>query len=97
LLGDLSFLDTAVQRAEAAIPTQALAGVGQSLHDVGEQLVGLDPGALLDAVEQLGPRLEAAFEQAAEAIRREIVALLESLQFASARGSASVSVEVGVG
>jgi hypothetical protein len=95
LLGDLSLLDDIAARVEAALPTQALAGVGESLAGVGEELRRLDPSGLLDAVEALGPQLIAAFEQAVEAIRQEMVALLQALRYAST--SARAQVEVGVG
>jgi hypothetical protein len=44
-------------------------------------------------VNGLGPRLLDSFENLIEAVRNEIVALLESLRFAMASASASVSVE----
>jgi hypothetical protein len=97
LLGDLHFLDGILDRVEAAVPTQALAGVGASLTEVGERLVALDPGALLEAVNQLGPRVEQAFEDAVKKIRDEVVALLEAIRYASASASASVSGSVSVG
>jgi hypothetical protein len=95
LLGDLSFLDDIVDRVEAALPSQALAAVGESLADVGAELRAIDPSGLLDAVEALGPQLVVAFDVAVEAIRQEIVALLEALRYASTTTSAHVQIEVG--
>jgi hypothetical protein len=72
-----------------------LAGVGDSLAVVGAQLAELDPAGLLATLESLGPEVIDAFEAAVEAIRREIVALLEALRYAS--GSVSATAEAGVG
>ncbi|WOD39729.1 hypothetical protein [Nodosilinea sp. E11] len=94
LLGDLSFLDDILDQLEAALPTQALAGVGASLTAIGDRLNALNPTALLDAVEALGPRLVESFEEAVEAIRRELINLLAALRYASGSASASVTVEV---
>ena len=93
LLGDLSFLDSILDRVENAVPTDTLADVGESLAAVGQRLADIDPAGLLDAVERLGPKLVEAFEKTIEAIRREIITLLESLRYASA----SASVTVGGG
>ncbi len=95
LLGDLSLLDDTLTSVEAALPTNALVGVGDSLSAVGEQLAELDPAGMLEAVENLGPELVEAFEEALEAIRREVIALLEALRYTSASVSVSVEVEVG--
>lgn len=95
LLGDLSFLDGILAEVQAASPVTALAGVGASLAEVGQRLTEADPAALLDAVERLGPRVVDEFEAAVEAIRREIVALLEALRYATASVSVEAEVEVG--
>ena len=97
LLGDLTFLDDILNDVEDAVPTNALVGVGESLTEVGTRLAELDPGGLLEAVENLGPRLIDEFEVGVEAIRREIVALLEAIRYASGDASVSATVEVGVG
>jgi len=95
LLGDLNFLQAAVDRVAQANPATRLAAVGASLAAVGERLAEIDLDALIESVNQLGPRLLDSFESLIEAVRNEIVALLESLRFAMASGSASVSVSVG--
>lgn len=95
LLGDLSFLDDIVDRIEAASPVTALSNVGMPLQEVGAQLAAIDPGGLLAAVEDLGPRVVDAFQKAVEAIKQELITLLESLEYFTA--SASVSVEASVG
>jgi hypothetical protein len=92
LLGALNFLAPIVNRVENANPAQALQGVGASLETVGQQLAELNPTELIAAVNKLGPNVVAAFEVAITAIRNEIVALLESLQFATSSASGSVSV-----
>jgi hypothetical protein len=94
LLGDLSFLDDILDQLEAALPTNALAGIGTSLTEIGDRLNDLNPTGLLDAVEDLGPRLVEAFEAAVESIRRELINLLEALRYAG--GSASATVEVSL-
>lgn len=95
LLGDLSFLDGILAEAEAAIPTEALRGVGESLAEVGNRLVELDPNGLLDAVENLGPRIIDEVEHALNKVRDEILALLESIRYANASASVGVSARVG--
>jgi hypothetical protein len=97
LLGDLSFLDNILEEVQAAVPTHALQGVGESLVDVGNRLVELDPNGLLDAIENLGPRIIGQVEDALDKIRDEIVALLESIRYANANASVSVSASMGVG
>jgi hypothetical protein len=97
LLGDVTFLQTAVDRVASANPAARLATVGQSLAAVGERLAAIDLDALVEAVNQLGPRLVESFEALIEAVRNEIVALLESLRFAVASGSVSVSASASVG
>ena len=79
------------------IPTQALQGVGESLTEVGNRLVELDPNGLLDAIENRGPRIIDQVEDALDKIRDAIVALLESIRYMNASASVSVSASVGVG
>jgi hypothetical protein len=63
---------------------------------VGERLTALNPRALIDSVNELGPRAVAEMQQALEGIQAEIVALLEALRFALAQASVSVEAEVRV-
>ncbi len=95
LLGNITFLQETVDRLAQANPATRLQGIGASLHTVGERLGEIDIDGLIASVNQLGPRLVESFDHTIEAIRNEIVALLESLQFASGSASASASVSVG--
>jgi hypothetical protein len=95
LLGDLAFLQAAVDRIEAANPATKLQGVGASLTAVGERLGEIDLEELIESVDQLGPALVDAFGDTLDGIRNEIVALLQSLRFAT--GSAGASAQVSVG
>lgn len=97
LLGDVSFLQAAVDRVAQANPAIRLADVGASLRTVGERLDTIDLEALIEAVNSLGPQLVESFGHALDAIRKEIVALLESLRYASGGASVSVSVSARVG
>ena len=92
LLGDLTFLDETMATLAQANPATRLQGIGASLTTVGERFGEIDVDALIGSVNQLGPRLEAVFEHAVQAIRNEIVALLQSLQFATSGASGSESV-----
>jgi hypothetical protein len=93
LLGDLNFLQSAVNRVAEANPIERLASVGESLAEVGARFGEIDLDAVIESVNGLGPRLLDSFENLIEEVRNEIVALLESLRFAMASASASVSVE----
>ncbi len=94
LLGNLDFLGPTIARIENASPAKALEGVGASLKQVGDELVAVNPAALLSGINNLGPQLVDALQKSAEAIKKEIIALLEALRYASGSASASVSVEV---
>lgn len=94
LVGDITFLHDAVAKIEAAVPTAALAEVGADLDALGEQLAHVDLEGLLEAVRTLGPELVEEAEKAAAALKQEVIALLESLQYANSSASASASVEV---
>jgi hypothetical protein len=96
LLGDISFLQDTVNLVQNAVPTQALAGIGASLTTVGETLAELDIGALLDSIATLGPKVVESFEAVVTAVKYEVLALLESLRYASGSVSVSVSAEVNV-
>jgi len=95
LLGNLDFLKPIVAKIEQANPATRLASVGQSLTALGERLGNVKLDDLIAAVNQLGPELETAFEHMLEAVKQEIVSLLESLRYASGSASASASVSVG--
>jgi hypothetical protein len=97
LLGDITFLDDVVALIEGAVPTEALAGVGESLAEIGASLGEIDIAAMLDGLESLAPDIVAAFEAVIKAIQNEVIALLESLRYSSGSASASVSVSVGGG
>lgn len=92
LLGDLAFLDDIVDRVEAALPLNALTGIGDSLRAVGDELAAIDPGALLAAIDGLPERVVGELEQALEAVRQELITLLESLDYFATSASAEVSV-----
>lgn len=95
LLGNLDFLRPIVAKIEQANPATRLASVGQSLTALGDRLGNIKLDDLIAAVNQLGPKLEAAFEHMLEAVKQEIVALLESLRYATGSASASASVSAG--
>jgi hypothetical protein len=97
LLGDVSFLSGPIDRIRQANPATALANVGTELTAVGDRLAELDPRGLIESVNGLGPRVIDEMEESIEGIQAEIIALLESLRFAVANASASVSAEVSVG
>jgi hypothetical protein len=95
LLHNLDILKPIVDKIEQANPATRLANVGQSLAALGERLGNIKLDDLIAAVNQLGPELEAAFEHMLEAVKQEIVALLESLRYATGSASASASLSVG--
>lgn len=95
LLGDLSPFDNIIERVEAALPTQALGGVGESLAEVGEQLAAINPGELLAAIEGLGPRVLESVERMVKAIQDELIALLGSLEYFSTRANVEAEARVG--
>jgi hypothetical protein len=97
LLGNLDFLQTTVSRLQQANPATRLASVGAALHDVGETLGQINLDELIESINGLGPRLETAFEHLLDAVKNEIIALLESLRVAMAHASASVSVSASAG
>jgi hypothetical protein len=92
LLGDLSGLTGLVDKVADAVPTDALSGLPDQLTALDEAFAGLDLDALLDRVSNLGPEVLAAFGHALEGVRTEIVALLDSLRYAS--GSVEAHAEV---
>ena len=64
---------------------------------VGVRLGSIKLDDLIASVNKLGPELETAFEHMLAAVRQEIVALLQSLKFATGGASVSVSVSASVG
>jgi hypothetical protein len=94
LLGDLNFWQATVDRVAALNPAARLSAAGAALRPIGERLASVDVAALIDSVNRLGPLLVDEFEQMLDTIRNEIVALLESLRFATGGTSASASVAV---
>ena len=95
LLGDLDFLGDLTARLAAADPGVQLAAIGGELSEVGEQLRAIDIAALTGAVNGLGPGLIEDVEILVEALKTEIVALLDALRYAGGSADASVSVSVG--
>jgi hypothetical protein len=95
LLGNVDFWQTAVDRVAQLNPATRLQEVGAALRPVGEKLAAIDVEQLIEDVNRLSPLLLESFEQMIEGIRNEIVALLESLRFATGSASASASVSVG--
>ncbi|MET0662486.1 MAG: hypothetical protein ABWZ42_05075 [Ilumatobacteraceae bacterium] len=97
LMPDLSGIAGQVARVGDILPVNALADVGTQLTAVGEEIRALDVQAMLDAINAITPEIAEAITLLVDAVRDEIVALLESIRFSSSSGSASVSVSVGVG
>lgn len=97
LLGELADFDAVLERVENAVPTQALASIDSSLEELGSRLQEIDPGGLLDAVNELPGRIVEAVLSAIESIKAEILALLQAIKYASGNTSASVEVSATVG
>jgi putative NIF3 family GTP cyclohydrolase 1 type 2 len=93
LAGDTGFLTATIDRLKQADPTAQLADVGHKLDAFGDQVAAIDLKALTDSISALPAQIVDDFEQAAELIKQEIVALLESLHYANASVSAQVTVE----
>jgi hypothetical protein len=96
LMPDLSGISAQVARISDILPVNALANVGDQLEAVGDELRALDVEGLLDAVNSFTPEVAEAITLLIDAVRDEIVALLESIRFASSNTSASGSVSLGV-
>lgn len=97
LLGELADFDAVLERVENAVPTQALASIDSSLEELGSRLQEIDPGGLMDAVNELPDRIVEAVLSAIESIKAEILALLQAIKYASGNTSASVEVSATVG
>lgn len=94
LLGDLDLFDDVLAKLETANPAKVLEGVGANLKVVGDKLAALNPRATLALVNGLPGQVIAAFETAVETIRAELIALLESIRYASANAQVTVSGSV---
>jgi len=92
MLGDLGDLDGLLERAAQAVPTDILTGFPDQLTALDEAFAAVDLDAILGVVAGLAPEILEAFQHALDGVRNEIVALLESLRFATARIEASVEV-----
>jgi hypothetical protein len=92
LVPDTSFLQPLADKVEAADPLPVLQGLATNLDGVAQRLTDVDLDRLIADVNGLGPKVSAAFDAAVEAVQREVLALLDALQFGGASGSASVSV-----
>ena len=92
---DLPELAAAVQRAEDAVPAEALAGVGAALADAGAALAAIDLVGLVDEIEGVRERVQTAMHAAVQTIEAELVALLEGIRYQQTSASASVSGSVG--
>lgn len=97
LLGDLADFDGVLDQIAAAVPTAALAGIDSSLAEVGARLQALNPNALIEVINELPARLVAAISTAVDVIKAEIVALLNTIKYASANASVQVEASVTVG
>lgn len=94
LLGDLSLFDELRQRLDSVSPAAALDGISDGLDAAGAALTELDPAALLASLDGLGPRVADQVALVVDAVRDEIVGLLESLRYVSGEIHASASVQV---
>ncbi len=96
LLGDLALFDDLIAQMEAASPAAILSQLDTSLDTVAARLAALDVGHLVESVEKLPDRVVTGVERAIEGIRDEVIALLESIRYASSNASASVRVSVEI-
>jgi len=99
LTPDLTPIQAQIDRVPGLLPIDALQGVGTELEAVGGELRALDVAQLVTAVNDLVPEVEQSVLDAIEAVKREIVALLKAIKYASsnASGSASASASVSIG
>lgn len=94
---DLADLGAAVDRVEAAVPAEALADAGQALADAGEALQEIDLLGLVEEVEELPERVQAAMHAAVAAVKDELLALLGALRYQQTSASVEVSGSVSGG
>jgi hypothetical protein len=97
LIPDTSFLQPLVDKIQGASPLPALHDAATNLDALGARLADVDLDRLVADVNGLGPKVSEGVDRAVEAIKREILALLDALQFGAANASASVSVSGSVG
>ena len=79
------------------LPIAALEGVGTQLVAVGDELRALDVDGMLATVDAIPPQVAEAASTLVESVRDELVALLESIRYAGAGASGSVSVSGSLG
>lgn len=92
LIGDLTMFNDLTAQLQALSPSTALSTIDGALDDVGERLSAIDLEGMLDAVNNLAPKIEDAVEQAGQSVIDNLKALLESIRYFSASASASVSI-----
>jgi len=96
---DLTPLQDPIDRVPGLLPLEALDGVATGLDEVGAELTALDVPSMIETVNRIAPQVADAVDDTVEAVRTEVVALLESIEYASsavsASGGASVSVSGG--
>jgi hypothetical protein len=97
LIPDTSFLQPLADKIQGASPLPALHDAATNLDALGVRLADVDLDQLVADVNGLGPKVSDGVDRAVESIKREILALLDALQFGAANASASVSVSGSVG
>ncbi|WP_456788802.1 hypothetical protein [Cellulomonas sp. P5_C5] len=97
LLPDLSGVAAQVGRVSGLLPIAALEGVGTQLVAVGDELRELDVEGMLATINAIPPQVADAASTLVESVRDELVALLESIRYAGAGASGSVSVSGSLG
>ncbi len=95
LVPDLAPIRAQIDRVPGLLPLDALEGVGEELDAVGEALNDLDVPGMIETVNAIAPTVADAIDDTIEAVKAEIVALLESIRYASSHAGASGSVSVG--
>lgn len=97
LTPDLTPIEAQIQRVPGLLPLEALQGIGTELTAVGEELRALDVDGMVEAVNGLAPEIADAVSDAVDAIKAEIIALLNAITYANSNASASVSVSASIG
>ena len=96
LTPDLTPVQAQIDRVPGLLPLEALQGVGAELEAVGAELQALDVAEMVAAVNALAPEIAASVGEAVDAVKKEIIALLNAIKYASSNASASVSVSGSV-